>query len=258
MTYPTDLDTNLPAFTAQGTINLATNDHALDHRTLGTAALQIETKLGVGAGSPTLGAFLQGSGNGTSVWSTSLDNKTIGTPSITGGTYASGVFTGGTYNNPVISAGSAVSGLSLLNNGSITNTGTADHITLTPGASKLVRVAAITNTSGTSAYTNNIVFLRGWNRSGPTGGGGGDTGSSGSVSYGVTLTSPAFPVVSIGPSGTSATIDPTSGNVDNYKTTINVITATTTGFSYTIALGDGGTLGANKYYVTNWQAIGVL
>lgn len=113
MSYPTSIDA--PGGTAaQGTSLLSSIDHALDHRTLGSAVIAIETKIGIGSGTPTAGAYLQGTSNGSSFWGTNLtfNNVTIGTPSITGGTYNNGVFgtpslTGGTYTSPLISGGTA-------------------------------------------------------------------------------------------------------------------------------------------------------
>ncbi len=116
MAYPTTIDA--PGGTAaQGTTLLSAIDHALDHRTLGSAVIAIEQKLGLSAGTPVLGAFLQGSGNGTSIWSASLNNITLGSPTINGGTANNMVFgtpsiSGGTANNmifgtPSITGGSA-------------------------------------------------------------------------------------------------------------------------------------------------------
>lgn len=59
MAYPTSLDTFLGT-TAAGTSLLTSPDHALDHRTLGSAAAAIETVLGTTAGTSVLKNFTAG------------------------------------------------------------------------------------------------------------------------------------------------------------------------------------------------------
>lgn len=108
----------------QGTTLVASDDHANQHRIAGSAIVAIENKLGLGAGTPTANAFLKGSGNGTSAWSSSLDNLTFGSPSVTGGTLANvqligtSQITGGTITNAALIGTSQITG------------GTASSITL--------------------------------------------------------------------------------------------------------------------------------
>jgi len=77
--YPTSLDvlTN-PA----GTNTLDSPDHALQHSEINDIGEILESKVGVGAGSPVAGQALIGSGNGTSTWSDTWNNATLTSPKI--------------------------------------------------------------------------------------------------------------------------------------------------------------------------------
>lgn len=102
MAFPSDLDT-FNGTTAQGTSTLSSPDHALDHRTLGSAALALESKVGVGAGSPTLNRILVGDGNGTATWGTLVANFRLNSSLFSGGTVASGVINSNDINGGTIS-----------------------------------------------------------------------------------------------------------------------------------------------------------
>jgi hypothetical protein len=144
MSYPTDLDT-FNGTTAQGTSTLSSPDHALDHRTLGSAVGTLEAKVGLSAGSPTLNRILVGSGNGTSGWGTSVNNlglgtATLGTSTFIGGTIGTAVIgtstiQGGTANNQVIGTPSVTGGTQagVLINTSTFNTGTIGTPTIAGG-----------------------------------------------------------------------------------------------------------------------------
>lgn len=81
--YPTSLDTfTNPA----GTNTLDSPDHAGQHGDANDAIEALESKVGVGSGTPVVDQALVGSGNGTSVWTGTWNNATFGTPAITGGT----------------------------------------------------------------------------------------------------------------------------------------------------------------------------
>jgi len=99
MAYPATIDA--PDTTMQGGSLLSTNDHATDHRLLGSAVINLETKLGVGSGSAAANQILVGQGAGTSSWGTVWNNGVMGTPLINGGTI-SGAAVSGTFNNPVL------------------------------------------------------------------------------------------------------------------------------------------------------------
>lgn len=83
ITYPTSLD----ALTNPvGTNTLDSPDHATQHSNANDILEALESKVGLGAGTPTANTVLVGSGNGTATWSGTWNNATMGSPTITGGT----------------------------------------------------------------------------------------------------------------------------------------------------------------------------
>src|SRR5258708_7955365 len=104
MSFPSTIDA--PAGTAaQGTSLLSVVDHGLDHRTLGSAVIAIENKVGIGVGSANTNLILVGTANGTSNWQQTWNNGTLGTPAITGGTMVNGNFNNGTIGTPTTQQG---------------------------------------------------------------------------------------------------------------------------------------------------------
>lgn len=81
MTYPATIDAP-PGTAAQGTTLLSVIDHALDHRTLGSAVISIETKVGVNSGSAANNQILVGVGAGSSTWGTTWNGANLGTPTL--------------------------------------------------------------------------------------------------------------------------------------------------------------------------------
>lgn len=69
-----------------GTNTLDSPDHATLHSSSQDTIVQLEYKVGVGAGSPVVNQVLVGSGNGTSGWSSSWATATLGSATLTGGT----------------------------------------------------------------------------------------------------------------------------------------------------------------------------
>lgn len=62
-------------------------DHATLHTTMNDTVEAIQDKIGVGSGTPTAtNKLLVGSGNGTATWVGTVNNITIGTSQVTGGT----------------------------------------------------------------------------------------------------------------------------------------------------------------------------
>lgn len=94
--YPTSLDslTN-PA----GTNTLDSPDHATQHSDANDILEALESKVGLGAGTPTANTVMVGSGNGTATWTGTWNQATFGSPTITGGTINSVVM-----GTPIISA----------------------------------------------------------------------------------------------------------------------------------------------------------
>lgn len=109
MAFPTSLDTNTPS---AGTSKLSSPDHSDRHNVIGSAVVNIEAKVGINAGSPTLNRLLVGSGNGQSSWGTQVNNLGLGTPTIgtanmKGGTLATAIVgtstvQGGTVANALV------------------------------------------------------------------------------------------------------------------------------------------------------------
>lgn len=91
MAYPSTIDS--PDVSMQGTTLFATEDHANQHRTVGSAVIAIENKLGIGSGSAALNQILVGSGIGTAAWGSVWTNAQLGNPTITTG-IANGIILG--------------------------------------------------------------------------------------------------------------------------------------------------------------------
>lgn len=164
MSFPTNTD----SFTVVSGTTLLSTGHASLHNEVGSAVIALEQKIGVGAGSPTLNRILKGSGNGTSVWGTTLDNFTFGTPSTTGGTMITPLISGGTVNNPVIGTpaitggtyNSGVFGTPTILGGSIAVSGTT--VALTIGAGLVPTAGSVADAAGgtltVNAQTSNVFF----------------------------------------------------------------------------------------------------
>lgn len=151
--YPSSLDTTTQLPQPAGTSLLTNPDHAAGHTNLSGAVIGLETKLGVSAGSPTLNTFLQGSGNGTSVWSSALNNVTLGTPRITGGTVSGAILgtnqiTGGTANT--LTLGTPTLNAPVFSAGAVNTADIADSA-ITNRKMKMDKIQYIT---GTAVVTN--------------------------------------------------------------------------------------------------------
>lgn len=140
MSYPSSIDT-FAGTTAQGTSLLSSPDHALDHRTLGSAASALETKIGLSAGTPVLDKVLVGSGNGTSIWGSVVNNLTLGTPSITGGTITNSTLSG-------------ITGLTK----AFTTVGTANADYITDGTADEVQIQAAID--AVNAAGGGVVYIK--------------------------------------------------------------------------------------------------
>ena len=146
-------------------------------------------------------------------------------------------------------------GDTLLVDGAITQTGTADHITLTPGTSKFVKIAALRQNDTTNTYKNNTVILTGWGQmSAPA-----DTNAVESVTFGITFDDE--PIVTMNFAGQGASGDFASKGVssNNYRGFAIANTISTTGFTAQLVnpATNWNTAGATTLYYT-WTAIGEL
>src|SRR5579872_6956258 len=109
MAYPGAIDS--PGGTAaQGTNSLTSPDHSLDHRTLGSAVVAIETFLGTNSGTNVFGGFTAGqqvvsanSGTlGTVLTKGTINNGILGSPTINGGTLGGAILNNGTISGGML------------------------------------------------------------------------------------------------------------------------------------------------------------
>lgn len=100
--YPTSLD---DFSNPSGTTITSTLDHALQHSNVNDVVEVLEAKVGLSSGTPIADSIFVGSGNGTSVWSGTWNNATMGSPTITGGTITSGVINAATVGTPAVTGG---------------------------------------------------------------------------------------------------------------------------------------------------------
>lgn len=160
--------------------------------------------------------------------SQTLENKTIDAPTITG---------------------------TMSIAGAITQTGTADHITLTPGTSKLVKTAVLRQDNTTNAYKNNSVILTGW---GFITGDGSNSRLAETVTFGVTFA--AAPIVVIGALSIKDNSDPS--NVGDFSATDSAIEWRARGIGTSSFTAEFKTSSSAPASVTrvgySWIAIGEL
>jgi len=152
-------------------------------------------------------------------------------------------------------AGVTIDGIKLKDGNSIANTGAADHITITPGTSKLVKVAALRQNMASNVYENNSVILTGF----ITILGSAVAELSFSVTFGITFA--AAPIILLGSMlSKNSTVAPVlisdcaglaAGNIS-----IDITAPSTTGFGIILHRWDAN-FGAIQYGVA-WTAIGVL
>lgn len=139
--------------------------------------------------------------------------------------------------------------------GAITQTGTADHVTITPGTSKLVKIAVLEQGNTTDTYRNNAIILTGWGLK--NGNGVGTWYMQETVTFGVTFST--TPIVVCNSAGRDNT--PGSGALGSSWNTYNVTNPaaiTESQFTATVFLTTGtGTMG-NYDYIYTWIAIGTL
>lgn len=140
--------------------------------------------------------------------------------------------------------------------GAITQTGTADHITLTPGTSKLVKLASLRHDNTTDTYKNNTVILTGWGFTV------GDNSNPVTVSKTITLgvTFSEVPVVIVTAIGYKDSSDPTS--IDNFTQTggyIPSVGGLTTGAFNCQSYNMGGTaISSARRCGFSWVVIGTI
>lgn len=139
--------------------------------------------------------------------------------------------------------------------GAITQAGAADHITITPGTSKLVKTAVLRQDITTNSYSNNQVILTGW---GYITGNGAATRLNESVTFGVTFASAPIVLISMAgnlvgsnPSAVSDLVNTTDDDLE-----WRAYASSTTGF--TAEVESDVNLGSTSRYGYSWIAIGTL
>lgn len=138
-----------------------------------------------------------------------------------------------------------------LKDGNLVTTTATDHITITPGTNKLVKIAVYDDANGSGAYQNNTVILTGWGRVDAAGSA---IFSSETVTFGITF-SAAPRVICNATGGRAATATLATGFTENVFGNGSGIS--TTQFTATVQRGDSTNLQAAQYpYV--WFAIGTL
>jgi len=159
-----------------------------------------------------------------------------------------------TISEKTAGAGVTIDSIKLKDGNTITTTAT-DHITITPGTSKLVKTAVLRQDNTTDSYKNDQVILTGWGMLN------GDAvpNISETVSFGVTFTS--VPIVLISSAG-AATDASSPDTLDDFTTAAtqvgwSTISIGTTSFT---ARGDrySGNFSLSYQWAYTWIAIGTL
>ena len=119
MSYPATIDA--PDTTMLGTSLVATDDHALQHRTVAGAVIAIETVMGTNSGTSVLKNLTAGN------FVAKQNNDTFGSPTINGGTFSNVVDNNSTIGSPSITGGTDTGLLRIL--GSIAYNGTVNGTT---------------------------------------------------------------------------------------------------------------------------------
>ena len=144
------------------------------------------------------------------------------------------------------------SGLNNLSNPIVANS--ANHLVLTPGTNKFVKIAVLRQDNTTNAYKNNSIMLTGWGLVAyPAASNVTDT-----VTYGITFDAIPIPVGVFGGDHSSSSTYGAGGNLVEGLLHFKIHTPTTTTFVAQIHKynGGGNFAAGNAFY--QWQSIGEL
>lgn len=139
------------------------------------------------------------------------------------------------------------------------NAKTTNHITITPGTSKLVKIAVLEQGNTTNTYRNNAIILTGW---GFLTGDGSNVGFTKANTFGITFST--APVVVVSSAGEKDSSDPTAitdgaqlatSMTRFFMTTYGISTG---GFTTKGARVDGASGDNNRRFLYTWIAIGTL
>ncbi len=156
-------------------------------------------------------------------------------------------------------SGKTISDTLNMTTGAITQTGTAAHITMTPGASKLVRTAVLKQDNTTNTYKNNSVILTGWGFKV----GSGSNPDSETITFGITFATVPILVANFAGRSDTATPDTlddfSAGGQEGGNTTLVCSPSSISTTGATIWFGrSSGNFSATSYYAYTWIAIGEL
>lgn len=140
--------------------------------------------------------------------------------------------------------------------GAITQSGTADHITFTPGTSKLVKSAVLRQDNTTNTYKNNSIILTGWGFC--LGDGSTPATVTKSITFGLTFTeAPTIAVTTLGYKDSS---DPST--ISDFSATSAYVVSggaiSTSGFTAQGYNLGGSSISNTRRVGFSWVAIGVL
>lgn len=234
---------------------------------LGTDLNAVETKLGTGATTPAANQLLFGTGSGTSAWQalTSANLAAVisdetgsgalvfaNSPTIVTPTIAS--FTNATHDHSNNAGGGGSISPTTLTTNTINASG-ANHIALSAGTSKLVKLTVLRQDDTTNTYqVGNSVMLTGWGVMTP----GVAAQANETVTFGVTFTQRPIVVITAGGDAVAATTYGSGG--DNIKDGIvfKAHTITTTNFVAKFISRDASNFGAGNTVFYQWIAIGEI
>lgn len=128
------------------------------------------------------------------------------------------------------------------------------HLDLRAKGSGLVRHTIQSDANGSKTQDATGVVIRGWVRiTGATAG-----SIDQAITYGITLAAAAFPLVSDGPNDSSSSNTPATNALNDFKVNALWKNSSTTGFTATIAHGDGTNLSNTLFYIVSYIVAGVM
>lgn len=134
----------------------------------------------------------------------------------------------------------------------------SDHVIITPGTSKLLKIPVLRQDDTVNTYANGSVILTGWGYIQ----GDGSINLEEAVTFGVTFS--ATPVVIVGPTGYVSSAPSVIGNFNsNFANNGNIWNATfknanTTSFNVNLRSEVGFVFGNTNYFGYSWTAIGII